>query len=184
MPINARILPILATYDMIDISKPSPLKLDCSMKNFKDMIFNKYEQQQSMLLLPKKYDPIKKPVYYYKNKTLQLINDFYTDLFSLRNLEIRYWFVVLCFFSFIALSILDFYKNIKTNNDPNLYSIIIYIITMALYFLTINCNEKSIINNHNKKYLCNFSTIYEVRNDWLIRNLGQNYATLENLKKN
>lgn len=70
------------------------------MKNFKNMIFNKYEQPQSILLLPKKHSPTKKTVYYYKNKTLQLINDFYANLFSLRNLEKKYWFLIPTFFYF------------------------------------------------------------------------------------
>lgn len=153
------------------------------MKNFKNMIFNKYEQPQSILLLPKKHSPVKKAVYYYKNKTLQLINDFYSTLFSLRNLEKKYWFLIPTFFIFIILSILDFCKKSQEFNNPNFYSIIIYFITIILYFSILKYNEKSIINNHNKKYSCELSSIYEVRNDWMIRNLGKNYATIETLKK-
>lgn len=153
------------------------------MKNFKNMIFNKYEQPQSILLLPKKHSPVKKAVYYYKNKTLQLINDFYSNLFSLRNLEKKYWFLIPTFFIFIILSILDFCKKSQELNNPNFYSIIIYFITMILYFSILKYNEKSIINNHNKKYSCELYSIYEVRNDWMIRNLGKNYATIETLKK-
>lgn len=153
------------------------------MKNFKNMIFNKYEQPQSILLLPEKHSPTKKTVYYYKNKTLQLINDFYANLFSLRNLEKKYWFLIPTFFIFIILSILDFCKKSQEFNNPNFYSIIIYFITMILYFSILKYNEKSIINNHNKKYSCELSSIYEVRNDWMIRNFGKNYATIETLKK-
>lgn len=153
------------------------------MKNFKNMIFNKYEQPQSILLLPKKHSPVKKAIYYYKNKTLQLINDFYSNLFSLRNLEKKYWFLIPTFFIFIILSILDFCKKSQEFNNPNFYSIIIYFITMILYFSILKYNEKSIINNHNKKYSCELYSIYEVRNDWMIRNLGKNYATIETLKK-
>lgn len=153
------------------------------MKNLKNMIFNKYEQPQSILLLPKKHSPVKKAVHYYKNKTLQLINDFYSNLFSLRNLEKKYWFLIPTFFIFIILSILDFCKKSQEFNNPNFYSIIIYFITMILYFSILKYNEESIINNHNKKYSCELSSIYEVRNDWMIRNLGKNYATIETLKK-
>lgn len=157
------------------------------MRNFKNMIFNKYEQHQSILLLPKKYSQTKKTVYYYKNKTLQLINDFYANLFSLRNLEKKYWFLIPTFFIFIALSFNDFYSNtaLKSTSSKlsDIYSIIIISVTTLLYFLIHKCNEQSIINKYNKKYSTIFSSIYEVRNDWLVKQLGENYANFETIKK-
>ncbi|STY90223.1 hypothetical protein [Moraxella bovis] len=83
------------------------------MKNSKNMIFNKYEQPQSILLLPKKYSQTKKAVYYYKNKTLQLINDFYANLFSLRNLEKKYWFLIPIFLFLLFYQFWIFIKNHK-----------------------------------------------------------------------
>lgn len=77
------------------------------------MIFNKYEQPQSILLLPKKHSPTKKAVYYYKNKTLQLINDFYANLFSLRNSEKKYWFLIPIFLFLLCYQFWIFIKNHK-----------------------------------------------------------------------
>lgn len=153
------------------------------MKNFKNMNFKKCERNQSLLLLPKKCSLAKKTEYFYKNKTLQLINDFYANLFSLRNLEKKYWINVLIFLIFIVLSILDFYKKSLELIDLSIYSIMIYFITMVSYFSILKYNEMSIVNNHNKRYCCTFTTIYEARNDWLTRQLGEDYATFETLKK-
>lgn len=156
------------------------------MSKFNNVIFYKIEKKQLFVLL--KHSTIIKHSSnkFYKNKTVNLINNFYADLFSLRNLEKKYWILIPLFFIFIIISFIDFYNNIGTIEKSvisEFLSATIYTITMGLYFGINMLNDKSIIKSHNKKYACNFKYLHEVRDDWLIRNWGNNYANLETIEK-
>lgn len=88
----------------------------------------------------------------YENQTIKIINEFYADLYSLRNLQGFQWLLLPLFFVFIFLGVFLTIKivpkSIHYNNDfLNILPMIFWLPAFGAYYKIIDMNEKNIIKN-------------------------------------
>lgn len=120
------------------------------------------------------------------NFILDMINDFYYDLYSIKNLPKRYWVlpiigiacIVMFFSSIDSLVIIRDSSSgniISTDKKssieeliPSLYGVVAIIVFIA----TRHLNEKTIIKNVEKKYKVKLDNIHHARYFWLLKKFG------------
>lgn len=124
----------------------------------------------------------------YENQTIKIINEFYADLYSLRNLQGFQWLLLPLFFVFIFLGVFLTIKivpkSIHYNNDfLNILPMIFWLPAFGAYYKIIDMNEKNIIKKYNKKYNTKYQNIYDIKVDWLKNRFGNNYSVYELVKR-
>lgn len=125
------------------------------------------------------------PVFYYlfcqskrkpsNNKTILLINEYYDDLLSFKNLNSGHYILFFCniMFSVFVLWVILFKD--KINHRESLMSYMLILMPMIIFIFIREIFDKRIIKNYNKKYHTYFLYIWQAQDDWLIRKFGKNY---------
>ena len=136
-------------------------------------IHSNNDKYNNILFINPVHDKVKKVR---GDKIGSLSNDFYNEMFSLKNLPKKYWtlFPIVIFISYqIFFTILQFSKkNSNTSTPPEIYIYTVFLV-LLIYFIR-ECKEKEIIKKYNKKNSSNFLKINDVRVDWLRRRVGEN----------
>lgn len=124
-----------------------------------------------------------KPIYFYRNNTVAFINEFYKQFYSFSCFKLMDWIWIILWLIVVIVSLyftviffpLDFISQIvKLFIMYGLVALVSYKIGML--------KEKRIVESYNKMNSANFKTIYEVSDDWLKKQIGQKYATIEYIK--
>lgn len=118
-----------------------------------------------------------------RNKVKDISNDFYYELYSFKNLSIRY--LLLMIFVVPMLSIYAIYCLIQ-ETQKDVFPVISFILGSVAYSLFLKCrqfNEESVLRKQRKIHGIKFSTINEARVYWIRDKIGYEHNFLDFAEK-
>lgn len=126
----------------------------------------------------------KKSRRYMENKVIPLINEFYDNFYSYRNLSWKDAILIILFFIFMAGAVFATFKFHNSSSQlNNILLFMCYMPVIILHPMILNRHEKNIAERYNRCYQTNFYSITEAQEDWLERKFGENYQPSEVIKK-